>query len=165
MPHSPIRTDRAPQAIGAYSQAIRAGNVVYISGQLPLDPQTMQLVSGDIDAEIRRALACRDRGGAVAARRPRRDRVRAAPDVVRECGSHRRRGTSANRRTSKAAMVLPKTLIAVRPISMKASTPAMIAMASTGRPTDVSTVASATTPPAGTFAMPYRAPVRCPYLG
>jgi reactive intermediate/imine deaminase len=49
-----IHTDRAPQAIGTYSQAVRAGNTVYLSGQIPLDPRTMQLVSGDIDAEIRR---------------------------------------------------------------------------------------------------------------
>jgi len=49
-----IQTTRAPQAIGPYSQAVRAGNTVYLSGQIPLDPETMQLVSGDIDAEIRR---------------------------------------------------------------------------------------------------------------
>lgn len=55
MTRSTIRTDRAPQAIGPYSQAVRVGNTVYVSGQLPLDPQTMQLVSNDIDAEIRLA--------------------------------------------------------------------------------------------------------------
>jgi len=49
-----IHTDQAPQAIGPYSQAVRAGDTVYLSGQIPLDPSTMQLVSGDIDAEIRR---------------------------------------------------------------------------------------------------------------
>lgn len=49
-----IHTDRAPKAIGPYSQAVRAGDLVYVSGQLPLDPETLQLVSGDIDAEIRR---------------------------------------------------------------------------------------------------------------
>lgn len=49
-----IQTGRAPQAIGTYSQAVRAGDTVYISGQIPLDPVTMQMVSGDIDAEIRR---------------------------------------------------------------------------------------------------------------
>ena len=49
-----IHTERAPQAIGPYSQAIRAGDTVYLAGQIPLDPQTMQLVSGDIEAEIRR---------------------------------------------------------------------------------------------------------------
>jgi len=48
-----IRTARAPQAIGTYSQAIRAGDTVYVSGQIPLDPSGT-LVSGDIDAEIRR---------------------------------------------------------------------------------------------------------------
>jgi reactive intermediate/imine deaminase len=49
-----IHTDKAPQAIGPYSQAVRAGETVYLSGQIPLDPKTMQLVTGDIDAEIRR---------------------------------------------------------------------------------------------------------------
>ena len=50
-----IQTNRAPQAIGPYSQAVRAGDTVYLSGQIPLDPETMQLVTGDIEAEIRRA--------------------------------------------------------------------------------------------------------------
>jgi reactive intermediate/imine deaminase len=49
-----IHTERAPQAIGTYSQAVRVGDTVYVSGQIPLDPQSMQLVTGDIDAEIRR---------------------------------------------------------------------------------------------------------------
>ena len=49
-----VHTDKAPQAIGPYSQAVRAGDTVYLSGQIPLDPQTMQMVTGDIDAEIRR---------------------------------------------------------------------------------------------------------------
>jgi reactive intermediate/imine deaminase len=49
-----IQTNRAPGAIGTYSQAVRVGDTVYISGQIPLDPATMQLVSGDIEAEIRR---------------------------------------------------------------------------------------------------------------
>src|SRR6266481_9359652 len=49
-----IQTNRAPQAIGPYSQAIRAGDTLYLSGQIPLDPATMQLVTGDIEAEIRR---------------------------------------------------------------------------------------------------------------
>ena len=49
-----IRTKHAPQAIGTYSQAVRVGDTVYLSGQIPLDPATMQLVSGDIEAEIRR---------------------------------------------------------------------------------------------------------------
>lgn len=49
-----ISTDRAPQAIGTYSQAVRAGDTVYLSGQIPLDPVTMTLVDGDIDAQIRR---------------------------------------------------------------------------------------------------------------
>lgn len=49
-----IRTDQAPQAIGTYSQAVRVGGTVYLSGQIPLDPQTMDMVEGGIKAEIRR---------------------------------------------------------------------------------------------------------------
>ena len=49
-----IQTADAPKAIGTYSQAVRAGDTVYVSGQIPLDPATGQLVSGDIEAEIRR---------------------------------------------------------------------------------------------------------------
>jgi reactive intermediate/imine deaminase len=54
MSRQTIHTNHAPQAIGPYSQAVRAGDTVYLSGQIPLDPQTMQLVSGDIESEIRR---------------------------------------------------------------------------------------------------------------
>ena len=53
MSRQTIHTSKAPQAIGPYSQAVRAGDTVYLSGQIPLDPATMQLVSGDIEAEIR----------------------------------------------------------------------------------------------------------------
>ena len=49
-----IHTMNAPAAIGTYSQAVRAGETVYVSGQIPLDPVSGVLVSGDIDAEIRR---------------------------------------------------------------------------------------------------------------
>jgi reactive intermediate/imine deaminase len=52
MTRQTIQTSDAPQAIGPYSQAVRAGDTVYLSGQIPLDPATMQLVSGDIEAEI-----------------------------------------------------------------------------------------------------------------
>ena len=51
-----IRTDRAPKAIGPYSQAVRVGDTVYVSGQIPLDPISGELISGDIEAEIRRVL-------------------------------------------------------------------------------------------------------------
>jgi reactive intermediate/imine deaminase len=50
-----IQTSDAPRAIGTYSQGVKVGSTVYISGQIPLDPATGQLVSGDIEAEIRRA--------------------------------------------------------------------------------------------------------------
>ena len=49
-----VHTDNAPQAIGTYSQGIQVGNTVYLSGQIPLDPQTMQLVDGDMAAQVRR---------------------------------------------------------------------------------------------------------------
>ncbi len=49
-----ITTDRAPGAIGTYSQAVKTGDTVYISGQIPLDPKTMEVVDGDIEAMIRR---------------------------------------------------------------------------------------------------------------
>ena len=49
-----IYTDRAPKAIGPYSQAVRAGNMVFLSGQIPLDPKTGELVAGDIALEARR---------------------------------------------------------------------------------------------------------------
>ncbi len=49
-----IATDGAPAAIGTYSQAIRAGNIVFLSGQIPLDPETMEVVDGDFEARARR---------------------------------------------------------------------------------------------------------------
>lgn len=48
-----IHTATAPAAIGTYSQAVRSGDTVYLSGQIPLDPETMELVGGGIDAQIR----------------------------------------------------------------------------------------------------------------
>lgn len=48
-----IATDQAPAAIGTYSQAVEAAGTVWLSGQIPLDPATMTLVSGDIEAEVR----------------------------------------------------------------------------------------------------------------
>ena len=52
MSRQAIQTDNAPAAIGTYSQAIRHNDTVYISGQIPLDPATGELVSSDIDAQI-----------------------------------------------------------------------------------------------------------------
>lgn len=49
-----INTDKAPQAIGTYSQAVKVNNTVYLSGQIPLVPETMEMISGDIEAQIRR---------------------------------------------------------------------------------------------------------------
>jgi len=51
---TPIHTSNAPQAIGTYSQAVRAGNTVYLSGQIPLDPASGELVAGDMEAQVRR---------------------------------------------------------------------------------------------------------------
>lgn len=52
-----ISTPEAPAAIGTYSQAVAAGGAVWLSGQIPLDPATMQLVEGDIEAEVRQVFA------------------------------------------------------------------------------------------------------------
>jgi 2-iminobutanoate/2-iminopropanoate deaminase len=52
-----IHTDKAPKAIGPYSQAIQAGNFLFLSGQLPLDPVTGELVKGDIRQQTQRVLA------------------------------------------------------------------------------------------------------------
>ncbi|MCG6863332.1 MAG: RidA family protein [Chromatiaceae bacterium] len=49
-----ITTDQAPQAIGTYSQAVQVGQSIYLSGQIPLVPETMELVQGDMRAQIRR---------------------------------------------------------------------------------------------------------------
>jgi reactive intermediate/imine deaminase len=55
MPRTPVSTPDAPAAIGPYSQAVRAGNTVYFSGQIPLDPATGEVVAGDITDQARRA--------------------------------------------------------------------------------------------------------------
>ncbi len=49
-----VSTDKAPAAIGPYSQAVRNGNTVYLSGQIPLDPESMELVTGDIREQVER---------------------------------------------------------------------------------------------------------------
>ena len=66
-----IATDKAPQAIGTYSQAIKVGATVYLSGQIPLLPETMDLVAGDMEAQIRRVFdnlsaVCVAAGGSLA---------------------------------------------------------------------------------------------------
>lgn len=71
MPRQIISTDEAPAAIGTYSQAVKVGSTVYLSGQIPLDPATMQLVEGGIDVQIRRvfnnlAAVARAAGGSLA---------------------------------------------------------------------------------------------------
>ncbi len=57
MPRQIIHTDQAPRAIGTYSQAVRVGDTVYLSGQVPLVPETMELVAGDMDAQVRQVFA------------------------------------------------------------------------------------------------------------
>ncbi|HKK23150.1 MAG TPA: Rid family hydrolase, partial [Pseudohaliea sp.] len=52
-----ISTEQAPAAIGPYSQAVRVGDTVYLSGQIPLDPDTMELVEGGIEVQARRVFA------------------------------------------------------------------------------------------------------------
>lgn len=66
-----IQTDRAPAAIGPYSQAIRVGDTVYLSGQIPLDPDSGLVVEGDVAAQARRAVenlraVCEAAGGSLA---------------------------------------------------------------------------------------------------
>lgn len=53
MTKKPLHTDDAPAAIGTYSQAIRSGDLVFMSGQIPLDPATMEVVAGDFEARAR----------------------------------------------------------------------------------------------------------------
>ncbi len=50
----PVNTDQAPQAIGPYSQAVIAGNLAFLSGQIPLDPETMEIVPGGIESQTHR---------------------------------------------------------------------------------------------------------------
>ncbi len=52
-PFESLHTDRAPAAIGPYSQAVRTGGLVFLSGQIPLDPATMELVDGDVASQAR----------------------------------------------------------------------------------------------------------------
>jgi reactive intermediate/imine deaminase len=54
VPRTPVSTPHAPQAIGTYSQAIKVRGTVYLSGQIALDPATGELVSGDMEAQVRR---------------------------------------------------------------------------------------------------------------
>lgn len=51
-----IQTNKAPAAIGPYSQAVEVGNLLFISGQIPLDPETGAMVSGGVDVQTRRVL-------------------------------------------------------------------------------------------------------------
>jgi reactive intermediate/imine deaminase len=65
-----INTDNAPAAIGPYSQAIKSGNTVYLSGQIPLDPKTMELVSQEFEAQARQvftnmAAVCQEAAGSL----------------------------------------------------------------------------------------------------
>lgn len=52
-----ISTPNAPAAIGIYSQAVRVGNTIWVSGQIPLDPKTQELVKGDMEAQVRQVFA------------------------------------------------------------------------------------------------------------
>jgi reactive intermediate/imine deaminase len=70
MPRKTISTDNAPAAIGTYSQAIQAGNTVYLSGQVPLVPETMEMLDGDIEACIHQVFSnlkavCEAAGGSL----------------------------------------------------------------------------------------------------
>ncbi|WP_133000499.1 RidA family protein [Luteimonas arsenica] len=70
MPRQPVSTAEAPAAIGPYSQATRCGNTVFLSGQIPLDPGTGEIVAGDLAAQARRAFdnlraVCQAAGGSL----------------------------------------------------------------------------------------------------
>lgn len=70
MPRQPVRTADAPAAIGPYSQATRCGSTVFLSGQIPLDPATGELVAGGLDAQARRSFenlraVCQAAGGSL----------------------------------------------------------------------------------------------------
>ena len=70
MPRDPISTNRAPAAIGPYSQAVRSGDTVYLSGQVALDPASGLLIEGDVQAQARRAFdnlraVCEAAGGSM----------------------------------------------------------------------------------------------------
>ena len=65
-----IQTSDAPAAIGTYSQAVKAGETVYLSGQIPLDPQSMEIVSGEIENQIKQVFSnlravCEAAGGSI----------------------------------------------------------------------------------------------------
>lgn len=65
-----ISTEKAPQAIGTYSQAVKVGKTVYLSGQIPLVPETMEMVDGDFEANVRRVFdnltaVCEAAGGSL----------------------------------------------------------------------------------------------------
>jgi len=65
-----IKTSHAPAAVGPYSQAVRHGDIVFLSGQIPLDPETMKIVSGGIEAQVHRvfrnlAAVCEAAGGSL----------------------------------------------------------------------------------------------------
>ncbi len=71
MSRTPIHTDHAPAAIGPYSQAVRMGQTVFLSGQIPLDPATGEIVAGDVGAQARRSFdnlkaVCEAAGGSLA---------------------------------------------------------------------------------------------------
>ncbi len=71
MPRTPIHTDLAPAAIGPYSQAVKSGQTVFLSGQIPLDPASGEVVAGGIQAQARRAFdnlkaVCEAAGGSLA---------------------------------------------------------------------------------------------------
>ena len=66
-----ISTDKAPKAIGTYSQAVKCGETVYLSGQIPLVPETMEMIEGDISVQIKRVFenlnaVCIASGGSLA---------------------------------------------------------------------------------------------------
>lgn len=71
MSRKTVTTDSAPRAIGTYSQAVRTGNTVFLSGQIPLVPATTEMVAGDMEAQIKQVFdnlsaVCKAAGGSLA---------------------------------------------------------------------------------------------------
>ena len=82
-----IHTSHAPEAIGPYSQAVKVGNTVFLSGQIPLDPKTMQLVQGTVEQEATRVRIDGESAGSEGV-----DRKRGGPDHIDEnaaCGERK----------------------------------------------------------------------------
>ncbi len=130
-----ISTANAPAAIGIYSQAVRVGNTIWVSGQIPLDPETKELVKGDMEAQVRRVfdnlkaiviasrrqLRRRGQGNgvpdrSVALRSGQQDHGRVLPRAVSRAGG-RRGGLAAARRAGRSGVHRRPVIDALKPVT------------------------------------------------